>query len=327
MRRRAFLVSLAGAALARVDCLAQTATPPARIGLLSMASQDTEGHLFDAFREGMAALGQQEGSHFATEVRWAEGRIERLPQLAEDLARLDPALVVAWPTQSVAAMARAAPRMPIVQVLASNPVVTGFAKSLAQPGGMVTGLSNAVTDYTEKLLELLVDAAPSRQRIGYLGDSTNFARPQFLNAARKSLARHPGIAASFAEAGTPEEIEPTLSQLARDACDALIALPSPLLTFERRQIVAYAQAKGWPVVGSRREWADAGALLSYGSDARAHFRRAAAYAQRILAGADPADIPIEEPTNIELTVNLRAARTLGIAIAPTFLARADEVIE
>jgi putative tryptophan/tyrosine transport system substrate-binding protein len=228
MRRRAFLFSFAaGSTLARLDALAQTAAPPARIGLLSMASQDTEGHLVDAFREGMAALGQREGTHFIVEMRWGEGRIERLPQLAEELASLHSALVVAWPTQSVAAMSRAAPRTPIVQVLASNPVVTGFAKSLAQPGGMVTGLSNAVTDFTEKLIELLIDAAPDRWRVGYLGDHTNFARRPFMEAARRSIAAHPGIEASFAEAGTPEEIEPALAQLARHGCDALIAFQAP----------------------------------------------------------------------------------------------------
>jgi putative ABC transport system substrate-binding protein len=325
MRRRAFIASLAGAAL--VGRSARGAVPPALIGCLGMSSHDTEGHLLDAFREGMVALGQREGAQFVTEARWAEGRIERLPQLSGELAVLRPALVVAWPTQSVAAMSKAAPQTPIVQVLASNPVITGFAKSLAEPGGMVTGLSNAVTDFTEKLLELLVDAAPDPRRVGYLGDSTNFARRQFMEAAGRSVIGQSGIEASFAEAGRPDEIEPALAQLARVGCDALIVLASPLLTFERRRIIAYAQARSWPVAGSRREWAEAGALLSYGSDSRAHFRRAAAYAQRILNGAHPATLPIEEPTSIELVVNLRAAAALGIAIPPSFLARADEVIE
>ena len=224
-------------------------------------------------------------------------------------------------------MSRAAPRTPIVQVVGSNPVITGFAKSLAQPGGMVTGLSNAVTDFTEKHLELLVEAAPDRRRIGYLADSTNFARGPLMQAALRSLAGYSAIEASFAEAGKADEIEPALARLARDRCDALIALASPLLTFERRQIVAYARARNWPVVGSRREWADEGALLSYGTAARAHFRRAAAYAQRILGGADPAGLPIEEPTSIELVVNLRTAKALGIDLPPSLLARADEVIE
>ena len=326
MRRRAFIASLAGAAFIGRPAAARTAAP-ALIGCLGMSSPDTEGHLLDAFRGGMAALGQREGAQFALEIRWAEGRIERLPKLAEELAALHPALVIAWPTQSVAAMAKAAPQTPIVQVLASNPVITGFAKSLAEPGGMVTGLSNAVTDFTEKLLELLVAAAPDRRRIGYLGDSTNFARRQFIEAASRSVAEQSGIEASFAEAGTPDELEPALEQLARVGTDALIVLASPLLTFERRRIVAYAQARNWPVAGSRREWAEAGALLSYGSDSRAHFRRAAAYAQRILGGARPAGLPIEEPTSIELVVNLRAATATAIAVPPSFLARADEVIE
>jgi putative ABC transport system substrate-binding protein len=327
MKRRAFISSLACAAVIGRSAAAQGTAPPALIGCLGMSSHDAEGYLLDAFRAGMAALGQREGAQFVTEARWAEGRIERLPQLAEELAELRPALVLAWPTQSVAAMVKAAPRTPIVQVLASSPVVTGFANSLAEPGGMVTGLSNAVTDFTEKLLELLVEAAPDRRRIGYLGDSTNFARRQFMDAAGRSVGRQSGVEASFAEAGKPSEIEPALAQLAQRECDALIVLASPLLTFERQRIIAYAQARGWPVAGSRREWAEAGALLSYGSDSRAHFRRAAGYAQRILGGANPASLPIEELTSLELVVNLRTASALGTAIPPSFLARADEVIE
>jgi putative ABC transport system substrate-binding protein len=327
MRRRAFIASLGCMTLIRRSADAQGAAHAVLIGCLGMSSRETEGHLLDAFREGMAALGQREGSEFATEARWADGRIERLPRLAAEIATLQPGLVVAWPTQSVAAISKAAPRTPIVQVLASNPVITGFAKSLAEPGGMVTGLSNAVTDFTEKLLELLVDAAPDPRRVGYLGDSTNFARRQFREAAGRSVTGQSGIEASFAEAGSPDEIEPALSHLAGVGCDALIVLASPLLTFERRRIIAYARAQNWPVAGSRREWADAGALLSYGSDSRAHFRRAATYAQRILAGAHPASLPIEEPTSIELVVNLRAAAALGMTIPPSFLARADEVIE
>jgi putative ABC transport system substrate-binding protein len=327
MKRRAFISSLACAALIGRSAAGQGTAALALIGCLGMSSRDSEGYLLDAFREGMAALGQREGTQFVTEARWAEGRIERLPQLAGELAALHPALVLAWPTQSVAAMTKAAPRTPIVQVLASNPVVTGFAKSLAAPGGMVTGLSNAVTDFTEKLLELLVEAAPDRRRIAYLGDSTNFARRQFMEAAGRSVGGQAGIEASFAEVGGPDEIEPALAQLARGGCNALIVLASPLLTFERRRIIAYAQAQRWPVAGSRREWAEAGALLSYGSDSKAHFRRAAAYAHRILGGADPASLPIEEPTSIELVVNLRAATALGTTVPPSFLARADEVIE
>lgn len=327
MRRRHLLASVAAwPALAWGDAFAQVGPAPV-VGWISMASRDTDRHLLAAFSEALAALGWREGQQVVIEARWAEGRIERLPRLAEELSGRHAAVVVAWPTQVVAAMSKAAPRMPIVQVSAADPVTTGFAQSHARPGGMVTGLSNAVTDVTEKLLELMIAAAPDRARIGFLGDSTNFARQRLMEAARRSVTAQPAMEARFAEAGRPEEIEPAIARLAGEMVDSLIVMPSPLLTFERRRIVALAHARAWPVVSGRREWAEEGAILSYGIDVLAQFRRAASYVDRILRGAHPGDLPIEEPIKLELIVNLRAAKTLGVDLPESLLARADEVIE
>jgi putative tryptophan/tyrosine transport system substrate-binding protein len=148
-----------------------------------------------------------------------------------------------------------------------------------------------------------------------------------MEAARRSVMAHPGIEAQFAEAGKPEDIEPAIARLGEHKVDSLIAMASPLFVFERRRIVELARARGWPVVSGRREWAEEGALLSYGADVLVHYRRAAWYVDRILKGAHPADLPVEQPINLELVVNLGTAKALGIAIPPSFLARADEVIE
>jgi putative tryptophan/tyrosine transport system substrate-binding protein len=327
MRRRELLASAAAwLMVAGRPALAQPRQGPVVVGWLSMGSRETDRHLLTVFKEALAALGWREGGQVIIEERWADGRIERLPRLAEELSARQPAVVVAWPTQVVAAVSKASPATPIVQAYAADPVVTGFAQSLARPGGMVTGLSNVVTDITEKLLEFLMAAAPDRRRVGFLADSTNFARQGLMEAARRSVMAHPGIEAQFAEAGKPEDIEPAIARLGENNVDSL-AMASPLFVFERRRIVELARARGWPVVSGRREWAEEGALLSYGADVLVHYRRAAWYVDRILKGAHPADLPVEQPINLELVVNLGTAKALGIAIPPSFLARADEVIE
>ncbi len=302
------------------------AQAPAVVGWLNFGSRELDAQLLAAFKEGLAALGWKEGSQVVIEERWANGRIERLPQLAQELAAKNPAVIVAAPTQSLAAAAKAAPKTPIVQVSAADPVVTGFAASLARPGGMVTGLSNVVTDLTEKFLELLLAAAPKLRRVGFLADSTNFARVRLMEAARRSVGQR-GIEARFEEVAKPDEIEPAISRLAKERVQGLVVMPSPLFSSERRRIVKLALERRWPVIASRHEFTEEGALLSYGIDVLSHYRRAAFYVDKILKGAKPGDLPIEQPTKLELVINRKTARAIGLDITNELLLRADKVIE
>jgi putative ABC transport system substrate-binding protein len=326
--RRAFLLA-AGAwlTLAKAGAvLAQPKQAPIVIGWLNVASRESGGHWLAAFKDGLAAFGWKEGSQFVIEERWAAGQYDRLRPLAEELAAKKPALIVAAPSQSVAAAAKAAPQTPIVHATGSDPVAAGFAASLARPGGMITGLSNVATDVTEKHLELLLAAVPRLKRIGFLTDARNVNRALLMKAAERSVAQR-SVEARFAEVARPDEIEPAISRLAKEGAQALVVFASPLLNNERQRIVKLALAYRWAIIGPQREFADAGALLSYGADTSANFRRAAYYVDRILKGAKPGDLPMEQPTKLELIVNAKTAKALGLSISPEILLRADQVIE
>jgi ABC-type uncharacterized transport system substrate-binding protein len=329
--RRNFLIAAAVAwpAIAWTGAVsAQSSQSPVLIGWLHAGSPAMQGHFLAALKNGLSDLGWKEGVHVAFEERWADGRSDRLPALAAELAAKNPAVIVASPSQTVAAAAKAAPKIPIILASGSDPVAAGFAASLARPGGMITGIHNFGTDVTEKLPEFLLAATPKIRRVGVLVDVTVPVplRNLFMEAAQRSLARR-SVEARFAEAGSPEEIERALARLSADGAQALVALSSPMFGSDRRRITKYALAHGWPLIGSYRDWAEDGALLSYGPDFTANYRRAAYYVDRILKGAKPGDLPIEQPTKIELVINLRTARALKLEIARDLLLRADKVIE
>jgi putative ABC transport system substrate-binding protein len=191
---------------------------------------------------------------------------------------------------------------------------------------MVTGVTNIVSELTEKYVEMLLAAAPKLRRVGFLWDPTIPNPGLFKEAARRSVAQH-AVEARFAEATRPEEIEAAISRLEKEGARALVVLVSQMLLVERRGIVKLALAHRWPMIAGQREWADDGALLSYGADPSASFRRAATYVDRILKGAKPGDLPIEQPTKFELVVNMKTAKALGITMPQSILVRADKVIE
>jgi len=273
-----------------------------------------------------AARGWKEGSKIVIEERWANGQIDRLQPLAEELAAIKPAVIVAFPTRPAVAAAKAAPKTPIVMGTGADPVASGLVASLARPGGMITGLSNVVADLTEKHVELLLSIVPKLRRVGFLGDSNVAPGAGIMEAARRSVARS-SIEGRFVEAAIPDEIDPAILRLAKEGSQALVVLASPLLVSERRRIVKLAAAHRWPVIAWSSEWAEAGALLSYGGNTSANFRRAAYYVDRILKGTKPGDLPIEQPTIFELVINLKTANALGIAIPQSMLLRADRLIE
>ena len=327
--RRTLLIVLGATALAPRAVFAQAKQAPVVIGWLNTDSRDLSGHFLGAFKEGLATLGWKEGAQYVIEERWANGRIGQLQPLAEELASRKPALIVAAASAAVHAAAKTAPKTPIVMAAGSDPVAQGFVKSLARPGGMITGVTNITTSIAEKHVELLIAAAPKVKRVGVLvGESSRVVSRMEaqMEAVRRSAAQYQ-VQAHFAQVTSPEEIEPAVSRLAKEGAQALVVMVTPILRNERRRIVKLALAQRWPVVGGEHEFAEEGALFSYGADTSANYRRAAYYVDRILKGAKPGDLPMEQPTKFELVVNLKTAKALGLTIPQPFLMRADKVIE
>jgi len=329
--RRAFLAAAAvWPALAWIKAvLAQPKQKPAIVGWLSLNSRKSDAYRLVDLKEGLAELGYRDGQQFVIEERWAESRKERLQSLADELAAKKPAVIVADALEATVAAVKAAPATPIVAVTGDF-VGLGFAKSLARPGGMVTGISNVIDQYREKFVELLVAAVPSVRRIGVLvrdatAPSPNLARS--IEALRRSAAQHK-VELRFEGADTVEEIEPALSRLDKQGVQALIVISTALFTAEAARIAKVALAHRWPLVGTSVYMrTESGSLLSYSYDPKWGFRRAAHYVDRILKGAKPGDLPIEQPTKFELVVNLKTAKVLGLTIPQPLLMRADRVIE
>src|SRR5262245_23686783 len=332
--RRAFLAAAAAwPALAWIEAvLAQPSQKPAIVGWLSLRSRESEASRLADLKEGLAALGYKEGQQFAIEERWAESRKERMQSLAEELAARKPAVIVAVDLEATKAAAKAAPATPIVATgSAFVQAEMGLVKSLARPGGMVTGVNNQMTDVHEKYVELLVAAVPGLKRIGVLVPTANAPSPPWartMEAARRSAAQHT-VELRFEGANTVEEIEPAVSRLDKQGVQALIVFSTALFLAEAARIAKLAQANRWPLAGSPilTVHTEPGALLSYGAEPKWQFLRAAHYVDRILKGAKPGDLPIEQPTKFELVVNLKNAKALGLTIPQPFLMRADRVIE
>jgi ABC-type uncharacterized transport system substrate-binding protein len=329
--RRAFLAAAAAwSALAWIEAvLAQPKPKPAIVGWLSLFSREREAYRLAAVKEGLAALGYREGQQFAIEQRWAESRKERLQSLAEELAARKPAVLVADSVETTRAAAKAAPATPIVAI-AGDFVANGFAKSLARPGGMITGVSTLSTEFREKLVELLVAAVPGLRRIGVLVRDTGAPSPGFarsMEAARRWAEQHK-VELRFEGADTVEEIEPALSRLKKQGAEGLAVFPTAPLSAEAPRIARFALSQRLPLAGGiALMGTESGALISYGHDPKWALRRAADYVDRILKGAKPGDLPIERATKFELVVNLKNAKALGLTIPQPFLMRADRVIE
>jgi putative ABC transport system substrate-binding protein len=327
MRRRQFITLLGGASVLPLAARAQQqGQRPALIGWLCLQSRETGEHLLVALKEGLATLGWKEGTQFVVEERWADGQLDRLQPLAENLAAMMPKVVVAFPVLPVRAVAKAAPDTPIVFAATADPVAAGLAKSLAHPGGLITGISNVVQDITPKHLELLIAVLPELRRVGFLADSTNPARGQLREAADRSVAQYK-VKEIYEEVARPAEIDAAISRLADGGAQALVVISSPIFIFERQRILRLAAAQRWPIIGSSREWPADGALMSYGVNVSDSLRRAAFYIDKILKGANPGDLPVEQPTKIELIINLKTAKALGLDVPLHWQQLADEVIE
>lgn len=325
MRRRDLLFAL-GALLAPSVARAQQPGKVFRIGWLSAGTEESYSQRLALFKERLTALGWTEKQNYVIERYFAGNRTDRLPGLARELAAKKPEVIVTTSGQATAAASKAAPLTPVVMASGADPVAAGFAKSLARPGGMITGLSNITADISQKYLEILLAAVPSLKRVGFLVDSKNVTRLSLVRAARESANRL-RIEARMAEASSPEDIEPALLRLVREGAQGLVVMSSPTLISSRRSILEFARLQRWPVVSSQRIWVSDGALASYGIDVTESHGRAAYYVDRILKGAKPGDLPIEQPTTIELAINMKTAKALGLTIPQSVLLGATEVIE
>jgi putative ABC transport system substrate-binding protein len=324
--KRLITLVLAGLVLVSLTTLTIAQTKrPVSIAYLALGSQQLLEPYFVAFKQGLEQYGWHEGSDYRIDARWANGDPTRLGPLAAELAVHGPDVVVAAPTAAVQAAARAFPNVPIVQANGGSPVEVGLATSLGRPGGNVTGVTNVIGDTSEKSLELLVAAAPNVKRVGFLFDPVPLNQ-SLVAAAKRSLALYK-LEGAFASAATPDDIDPALETLTKDGADALVILSGGFFPSERRRIMQIAAKHRWPVVGGLREYAEDGALLAYGANRTALYRRAAYFVDRILKGVRAADLPIEQPTRFELVINLRTAKTLGVVISQSLLVRADEVIQ
>ena len=325
MKRRAFLV--AASALIAARARAQASSKLRRIGWLTGGSPKSHAKLLDAFRDALREHGWVEGRNIALEVRWAEGDLTRLPALAEELARLKPDVVLTAAQPVNLAMKNATSSIPIVMATGADPVGGGLVASLARPGGNVTGLSGFYEVMPLKMIELAAGVVPSRARVALLVDAKSpFARGEYRGEIERAV-RTFGFRADYYLAGTPEELARTLSAVGKERPAIVIALPGSMFFALGDRIVRSAAELKLPLIGPFEEWAEAGALISYAVSLVESYRRAASYVDKILRGAKPADLPIEQPTRLSLAVNLRAAKQLGVAIPPSVLARADRVIE
>ena len=325
MRRRN-LLALAGAASLPWPPPARAQSPAMPvIGFLGMSSPGQSGPYLSAFREGLAQHGHVEGRNVAIAFRWAEGRSDRLPALAAELAASGVAVIVAASSTAALAVRQASPTIPIV-FLGGDPVESGLVASFNRPGGNATGIFTNRAELTPKRLQLLHDLVAGARSIAYLSNPGNTTAGLQL-AETRAVARSRGLELSLFEAGNPDGIDRTFARMAGQRVHALVVMDDPLYTFQREQIVALAARHAIPTMYSNRESAAAGGLIAYGPSNLDIARMLGVFAGKILNGAKAADLPVERPTRFELVINLKAAKALGITIPESILTRADEVIE
>jgi ABC-type uncharacterized transport system substrate-binding protein len=328
MRRREFIALLGGAAAA---CpLAARAQQPAMPVIGSLSSVSPEGWVerMRGFRQGLHEAGYVEGENVAIDYRWAENQLDRLPGLAADLVRRRVALVFAHGGTAPAIAAKAATTaMPIVFLVPEDPVKLGLVASLSRPGGNLTGVNLIIGELMSKRLALLRELVPGMSRIAVFVNPANPARAEAQAGEAQAAGRGMGLQVRIFNVGTAREISAAFATFADERPDALFVSPDPFFVVRRVQLATLAARHAIPSSFSVRELPEAGALMSYGTNIMDSYRQAGVYAGRILKGAKPADLPVVQSTRFELVINAETARMLGLAVPPSLLAVADEVIE
>jgi putative ABC transport system substrate-binding protein len=326
MRRREFIILLGGAA---AGCpVAVPAQQPAKlptIGFLGYSAASVASPWVAIFVQRLRELGWAENHDIAIEYQWAEGRIERLAEIALAFVRLKVSVIVTYGTPGALAAKQATSVIPIVFTLVGDPVRTGVVTSLARPDGNLTGLSNESIDLPGKRLDLLREVVPGLRQLAILGNSNNPSSALEMSGVQ-SLARGLGIEAGTFEIRRPDDIAPAFDAVT-GRVDALYVATDMLLLTNRVRINILAVGAKLPTMHGSNQYVEAGGLMSYGTSYTAQFQRAADYVDKILRGAKPADIPVEQPTKFELVFNLTTAKALGLSVPLSLLARADEVVE
>jgi ABC-type uncharacterized transport system substrate-binding protein len=324
MKRRAFVTGMGAMFAAPLGVEAQ---PAPKIGMLFSVIPAVAAPNLEAFRNGLRALGHVEGKTFVVVPRYGEARAERLPELARELVNLKVDVIVVSTDLAIAAARRETKTIPIVMVVSTDPVGTGFVASLAHPAGNVTGLTNIAPELGGKRVELLREAIPTVSRVAFLWNpdvrGAMFDYKETENAAR--LLR---LALQSVEVTRTGDLDRAFAAIMEQRAQAMIVQgPNPVLFSNPGEIVRFAQRNRLPSLYPTREYVDAGGLMSYGPSLIDLFRRAAIHVDKILKGAKPGDLPIEQPTKFELVINLKTAKALGLTIPPSLLLRADQVIE
>jgi putative ABC transport system substrate-binding protein len=326
-RRKLGVALGAGALTFPFPSFAQQAGKVWRVGFLAFPTRPSslDSHVFGAFPRGMRELGYVEGRNLLIEWRFADGKVELLPELAAELVRLKVDVIVVSASATLAAQ-NATTTIPIVFAAVSDPLSSGLIKSLARPGGNITGRTNITNDLSPKRLELLLAVVPKLSRVAVLMNSASAANTSTAEGIQTAGQKR-GVTVVPASAGTPQEIEAAFSTMTREKVGALIVSLNPLFFQQRSQIAELAAKHRLPAIAGDRDLAEAGCLMSYGASLADEFHRLATYVDKIFKGAKPGDLPVEQPTTFELIINAKTAKTLGLTITSELLLQADKVIQ
>jgi ABC-type uncharacterized transport system substrate-binding protein len=320
-----FTILILGALVGSLAGAARPSAPLPRIGLLSVFSPTLGESKAESFRQGLRELGYMEGQNIRLESRWAEGHRERLAELAADLVRLGVAVIVTEGTVSTLAAKQATDTIPIVMATGGDVVAAGLVASFARPGGTVTGLTMFTPELSGTRLQLLREVAPQTTLVAVLINAANPGHAVPLEET-KAMAHELGLQLQAVGVHAPSDFDRAFEAIARTRPGAFVALPDGMLLDNRTRIVAFAAQSRLPAIFPDRDFAEAGGLMTYGPNLAANFRRAAAFVDKILKGAKPAELPVERPMTFELVINLKTAQALGLTISPSLLFQATDVI-
>ena len=326
MRRRSFLICLAGAATAGPNIASAQRRQIRRIGFISGASFAAASPHLAGFPRGMREHGYTEGKDFTIEWRFADGNYDRFPRIAAELAELKVDVIVLGTSAAIRAVEQETAEIPIVMGYSVDPVGNGFIASLARPGGRVTGLTSSLEEVVSKQVQFLAMSVPEMTRIGLLANPTNPVSPPAVNGAEAAV-RHIGLGLVSLSASDVRGVDAAFSIFASERVGGIIVLPDAFFSNQRQQLADLALQAGLPSIFAQREYAESGGLMSYGESLFEFFRRAATFVDKIFKGAKPADLPVEQPTFFRLVINRKTADLLGLSIPAQLYALADEVIE
>jgi putative ABC transport system substrate-binding protein len=297
-----------------------------KIGLLSASTPSAVATRIEAFRQGLRELGYVPGDNIVIEYRYGEGKLDRIPALAVELVRIKVDVIVTNGPTDTRAAKQVTTTLPIIMAQDTDPVGSGFVSSLARPGRNITGLSTLSPEISGKQLELLKEIVPTLSRVAVIGNSTGVGNTQALREIELAAGAF-GIAVQHLDVQGPKDIETAFSAIKKERAGALIVLRNPVTGTHRKGVVDLAAKSRLPAMYVSDEWVEAGGLMCYTPDIRDNWRRAATYVDKILKGAKPADLPVEQPKEFKLIINLKAAKQIGLTIPPNVLARADRVIK